>query len=131
VLNFENKPILGKGTLRMNSIVDLSRIQETSDGDAEFERELLAMFLEDAEGQTHAIARLAGNGDFDELKKAAHTLKGSSANIGAVRLQETALGLERAAAQESGADVASLVGQLQSVFADTKKRYEDYLAALS
>ena len=80
----------------MAEIIDISRIQETSDGDIEFEIELIEMYLEDAKDHIGHIGTHISNNNSSGLKQSAHTLKGSSANIGAVGMQEAASHLERA-----------------------------------
>ncbi len=63
--------------------VDLTRIQETSGGDLEFERELIDVFLEDNDARAARLVEVVGRGDLPAVKREAHTLKGSSANVGA------------------------------------------------
>lgn len=106
-------------------IVDLTRIQETSDGDLEFESELIDMYFQDAEELLTAIREAAAEGDMNALKTAAHTLKGASANIGAVGIQQDSLALETAAA--AGEDVNPLVARLDSRYAATESFLKKYL----
>jgi two-component system sensor histidine kinase/response regulator len=63
-------------------------------------RELIELFLSDSKNQLSKI-RAAGSGkDFAGLRNAAHTLKGSSSNLGAKRLSLLCLQLEQAASRE-------------------------------
>jgi HPt (histidine-containing phosphotransfer) domain-containing protein len=76
--------------------VDLARIQETSGGDLEFERELADVFLEDNDARALRLAEVLTAGDLPSAKREAHTLKGSSANVGASTLAAHAMRLEQA-----------------------------------
>lgn len=114
----------------MTSLVDFSRIRETSDGDTEFEQELIEMYLEDAEMHVGEIAAKAKNTDFSAIKSTAHTLKGASANIGAVGMQEAALNVEKSAAEGDPSGLQDQVTQISAVFAETANEFRDYLKTL-
>lgn len=74
--------------------IDIERINEATGGDAEFLSELVEIFLEDAELRVDEIKGAVASGDPTELKKTAHKLKGSSANMGANGLMSVAKTLE-------------------------------------
>lgn len=112
----------------MTDIVDFSRIQETSDGDMEFEGELIEMYLEDAREHLNNILGLLGGSDAETLKSASHTLKGSSANIGAVGVQTVAGAIEKAAADGQVAP-ASEGEDLKAVLDKTEVVFREYLEA--
>jgi len=64
------------------TIVELDRLEGFTQGDAALERELAALYVETAQ---FYLARLRRAGDdAGEWQRAAHALKGASANIGAV-----------------------------------------------
>ncbi len=58
-------------------------------------RELIGLFLSDAAAYIDALRRAAGSGDRRSLETAAHTLKGSSASIGARAMAALCRALER------------------------------------
>jgi HPt (histidine-containing phosphotransfer) domain-containing protein len=74
--------------------IDLERIHDATGGDPEFLAELVEIFLEDAELRLREIAGAVAAGDPGELRKTAHKLKGSSANMGADGLMSMAKSLE-------------------------------------
>jgi HPt (histidine-containing phosphotransfer) domain-containing protein len=111
------------------SIVDISRIQETSDGDIEFEQELIEMFIDDAEENIKQICA-ADLTQTKEVKQVAHTLKGASANIGAVAVQKASFVIEKSAAAGDMTDFPSQKEELRSAFAETKSYFETYLKSL-
>jgi two-component system sensor histidine kinase/response regulator len=75
--------------------LDLARLASFTEGDRELERELTALFLSTAAGYLAELRRcLAGDGDWSS---SAHSLKGASANIGAVEMARLAAEAEHAA----------------------------------
>ncbi|MDM7916088.1 MAG: response regulator, partial [Candidatus Eisenbacteria bacterium] len=68
--------------------LDRSRLEEVSGGDSEFERELLQEFLTGAPKLLAQAQAAAGGVDVPVGMRAAHTLKGSAASVGAVPLSE-------------------------------------------
>ena len=70
--------------------VDLEALLELTGGDVDFERELIATFIESGDKcLAEIIAALKAN-DFETIGKRAHALKGASANIHAHRLAAAA-----------------------------------------
>ena len=114
----------------MVDCVDLSRIQETSDGDIEFEQELIEMYLEDARDHLESLEKHISGNDLTSVKQLAHTIKGSSANIGATAMQNVAFEIEKAAAKEDSAAMQTLVGEIKTTFQETETFYNDYLSGL-
>lgn len=115
----------------MSDVVDISRIRETSDGDTEFEMELIEMYLDDAQSHVDRLAAAVEAGDIAGIKQGAHTLKGSSANIGAVRMQDASLELEKCGRDGDAAAAVGLVAPLREAFAVTRTYFEDYLKTIS
>jgi HPt (histidine-containing phosphotransfer) domain-containing protein len=58
-------------------------------------------------------------GDFDTLARSAHTLKSSSAYIGALHLSELCKELERQARGGAPGDLEQLVSRIENAFAET------------
>ncbi|CAM2068356.1 Hpt domain-containing protein [Sulfidibacter corallicola] len=114
----------------MESLVDLSRIQETSDGDTEFEQELIEMYLDDAAVHARKIAGSVASSDADSIKATAHTLKGASANIGAQSIQEIAFEIEKAALAHDLTPLPELHRRLEEALAKTDTFFRDYLKSL-
>lgn len=75
--------------------VDLGRLKDVSMGDPGFERILLEAYLEESTALCDAIRDAIKAGDGDALSRAAHSLKGSSANVGAEEVRRIATVLER------------------------------------
>lgn len=64
-------------------------------------------------------------GDLDTIERAAHSLKSSAGNVGAVELQRLAESVERAAAEGRRDDAAAGVDALEAAFEAARRRIED------
>ncbi|HEX6811490.1 MAG TPA: Hpt domain-containing protein [Planctomycetota bacterium] len=77
----------------MEPVLDMSVVEEllsfTDDGDPELLLDLILMFLDDGPARIQAITEGLAVGDFPKMERAAHSLKGSSGNLGAKQLQDT------------------------------------------
>jgi HPt (histidine-containing phosphotransfer) domain-containing protein len=92
-------------------------------GDAVLARGLVESFGHSAAEACSGIENGLERGDFALAKRAAHTLVGASANMGAVRLEELAAAMERAA---EGGDAVTL----RSLVAAARKRVASTMAEL-
>jgi PAS domain S-box-containing protein len=66
------------------------------DGDEELLRQMLEVFLEDAPNQLASIREALSANDAPLVRRAGHTLKGASSNVGASRLREIGFTIEKA-----------------------------------
>lgn len=77
----------------MNQVLDMAVVDELlslgDDGDPELLLDLIELFLADGPVKVAALMEGLAAGDFEQMERAAHTLKGSSGNLGARLLQET------------------------------------------
>jgi len=80
-----------------NGAIDASIIGDLLDTMGGEFGDLVRVYLEDAPQRIRAIEAAAANNDAATQVAAAHTLKSSSANIGATALSELARGIEHAA----------------------------------
>lgn len=73
------------GTLNMAVIDELLALSE--DGDPELLVDLIQMYLDDSPGKMDSILRGVETNDWERVERAAHALKGSSGNLGAIHVQ--------------------------------------------
>ena len=98
----------------------LAELSHSVEGDSEFVRELIEAYVSDGAGHLDAIERAAAGNDAEAMVRPAHTLKSSSATLGAQRLAASARRLEMAGRSGSleadgvAADVASLRTEWQA-----------------
>ncbi len=76
---------------------DWHQLRQLANGDTAFELELMAIFLEDTEGSLNQLEQAIASQSIQAIADLAHTLRGSSANVGARTLSETARQLEHLA----------------------------------
>ncbi len=84
-------------TLGDETIIDEARIRDFTGGDRELEAELVALYLETAQLYLSRLA--AAEGDIVAWQRAAHALKGASANLGAVTVASLAAEQEQSVPQ--------------------------------
>lgn len=86
-------------------------------GDLEFVDELVDTYLADATDQLAALDEAVAAGDVAAITRPAHSLKSSSANVGAASLSELGRTLEEGSRSGALADPAALVGAARREFA--------------
>jgi len=97
-------------------IFDRCALLHRLDGDEELCNKLLGDFVEDASAQLAKLKQgLAGN-DAAQVEKQAHTLKGSSATMGAQALSGVAFEMETAGREHRLDKARSLVAALEQEF---------------
>lgn len=83
--------------------IDLGHLNEVTDNDQEFQKELFVLFAETAESCLQSLQSLCANENAKEWRAKAHELKGSSANLGAntlAHLCKQAMDAESASADQ-------------------------------
>lgn len=102
----------------MDTRLDTSIIDELlslcDDGDMGLLVELIDMFLDDAPSKIDAIIQGATGDDMEAVERAAHSLKGSSGNLGATELMDVAEQLQLASREGTTERVRELVPSLES-----------------
>jgi len=83
----------------------------------EFLREIAGIFLEDTPVRIAELDQSLAAGDGSKFTRAAHSIKGSSANLGAMALRAVAEKLEHQSRTSGLTDVAALVADVKKEFA--------------
>jgi HPt (histidine-containing phosphotransfer) domain-containing protein len=99
---------------------DFARLADISGGDPEFEREILSEFVEQNKTLFDDLDRALAAGDAVSLRRAAHTLKGSSRTVGAEAVASIASEIEVLAASGNLAAAAGPLGRVRGAWADTR-----------
>jgi HPt (histidine-containing phosphotransfer) domain-containing protein len=105
--------------------VDLIRLQDITDGDSEFTQDLIATFIISGQEVLEELGGAMTQDDRPALVRAAHKLKGASANIHAVPLRQLCVALELRATSLSQSELRNLLAQTATEF----KLACDYLQA--
>ncbi|MGB6451294.1 MAG: PAS domain-containing protein [Steroidobacteraceae bacterium] len=92
--------------------VDLNGFRELTGEDAEFAREVAQAFVFTSEELVAELNRCIARRDREALERAAHSLRGASANIRATPLRELCAGLELRAAALTDAELTEHVARI-------------------
>lgn len=116
----------------MAEVLDMSVLEElmsfADDGDPELLVDLVHMFLEDGPSKVKAVIQGLELGDFDKAERAAHSLKGSSGNLGARRLQDVCEKLQNSTRHHQLSESQQLVPELSSSYAEAEVALRKVLA---
>jgi HPt (histidine-containing phosphotransfer) domain-containing protein len=82
----------------------------------EFLREITGIFIEDTPLRIAELEQSLAAADLPKFTRAAHSIKGSSANLGAMALRAAAEKLEHQARTEGLTDVVALMTSLKTEF---------------
>lgn len=103
------------------SVIDPQAIENlralNPDDNDEFLREIAGIFLEDTPLRITELDQSLAAGDAAKFTRAAHSIKGSSANLGALALRVAAEKLEHQSRTRGLADVEALIAQVKAEFA--------------
>ena len=97
--------------------------------DVSFLRELIQIYLDDSPQQIAEIEQSLTKGDAPRLTRAAHSLKGSSANFGASQLRAICEKIEHLGRTAALSEVPAQLPELQAEYARVKAALEGQLPA--
>ncbi len=115
----ENQPQFDPNILDTSVIEGLRELG--GDDDPGLLMELVEMFLDDAPNRLKEMEQSMAVGDLDTMRRAAHTLKSSAANMGSVLLSQICSKMEDAARSEDSDTYATMVPGCLSAFGDFEK----------
>jgi len=98
------------GSLDRGRLAELAQLD--GPGDFRFRRELLAVFEGSSARQLEALRQALASPDLASAAAAAHSLKGSASNVGAVRLAASAAAVESRVRQSGTLPAASELSDL-------------------
>ena len=91
------------------------------DDNGEFLREIIGIFLEDTPQRIAELDESLLTGERNKFIRAAHSIKGSSANMGVLMLRATAEELEHLGKEKPLSELAPLVATLKQDFSVAKE----------
>ena len=96
----------------------LERLRQlTPPGEPDVLKEVLQLFLDDVPGRIGRLRAACQAGDAAEVHRAAHSLKGSSGNIGAIQLLEVCRQLDNQGRAGDLSETPALVASLEIEYA--------------
>ncbi|AKC83048.1 hypothetical protein IMCC26134_10145 [Verrucomicrobia bacterium IMCC26134] len=96
------------------------------EGDDTFLREIITIYLEDTPLRIADLKKSFHDGDKALFTRSAHTIKGSSANVGSSRVRSIAEQIEQRSKVEPIAGLADLIKELDQAYAEASKRLASY-----
>jgi HPt (histidine-containing phosphotransfer) domain-containing protein len=94
--------------------IDWDMIHRLSEGDRNFEQDLLTLFLQDMKSNLGLLTDYLSLGSSLKVREVAHHIKGASANVGAAEMQRLATALEMQARYEQLDMCHTLLNSLQN-----------------
>lgn len=88
------------------------------DDNDDFIREIVEIFIEDTARRIEELEKSRREGDLGTFIRAAHSIKGSASNLGAIVLRGTAEKLEHQTRHQGWAETAVLVEQIRREFGE-------------
>jgi HPt (histidine-containing phosphotransfer) domain-containing protein len=99
----------------------ISNLRELNPGDnGEFLREIVSIYIEDTPKRIADLKSCLASGDVTTFTRAAHTIKGSSANVGAQVLKAIAERLEAISRKDGLGGVSGLIAECDAEFERVK-----------
>lgn len=111
----------------MTDDVDVDRLRDLGEsmGGSDVLVDLIGIYLEEAPRQLDRMEAAIAEGDADALGLAAHTLKGSSAQLGVPRLSEVCRDLEAMGDEGEVAGAEEKVQQAREVFERARSQLQE------
>jgi CheY-like chemotaxis protein len=117
---------VGDGSVDLSVLVGLRELQV--EGEPDILNELIELFLKEVPSELEALREAADRGDIENVERITHTLKGSSANMGAVRMEALCTELEDAVRSKDIAAAAVRISRLQEEFGHVRAVLEEVLS---
>lgn len=114
--------------MQIEGPIDYERIEDATGGDREFLEELVQIFLTDADERIEELKDALLKGEAESFSRTAHKLKGSSANMGAVRLTDIARDMESIGRSASLNGAVELMEPLQEELVRVRDTLRSMLA---
>lgn len=108
--------------------LNMEHVMETVEGDMEFARELLELYVTDTEERLEMLERAIAGQDADTVRREGHTIKGASANIGADLLREVALKMENIGDTGDFTEAVETLESMKAEFERVRLHMEQFLS---
>ncbi len=111
-------------------VLNLEVALELMDGDADLLKEVLQIFIDDVPRKMNGLRNALDSADADAIRFEAHSMKGSSANIGADLFRELAFKIEQAGKEHQIGTAVELFEKLESELTRLKTRIATVIESL-
>lgn len=104
--------------MQTTNYINLTFLKEISDGNENFFREFISLFLASAPKAISEMEKCCSSGEWDTLRQLAHKIKPSFNYIGLKELNQAAAKIEELASKKSDSvEIHSLIEKIRSVCA--------------
>ena len=107
-------------------VLDLTRLQDVYEDDTTGMLELFDMMLKNSAMHLDALDRAVQDQDLEGVRKATHSIKGSSGNVGANELSRTAAEIEDHARDGNWENVPGLAARLRPAYERARDAIEQF-----
>jgi CheY-like chemotaxis protein len=114
------------GSVDLSVLLGLRELQE--EGEPDILNELIRLYLKEVPPELEALREAAQMGEPQSVERIAHTLRGSSANIGALRMEALCAELEEMGRSEELAAALGQISRLQEEFGRVRVVFEEELS---
>lgn len=110
-----------------NSLIDLKRLKKVSLDDFEFEKDLLESYIFDVDNKLKILNDMLTKKELGRIIELAHTIKGASYSIGAMKVGDEALAVEISGKNNDWLNVQNRLEKLNVVMDETKNELKLYV----
>jgi signal transduction histidine kinase/CheY-like chemotaxis protein/HPt (histidine-containing phosphotransfer) domain-containing protein len=111
----------------ISPLLDKDRLKNVSLGDYEFEKDLLTSYVSDLDDKYKNLIKLTSNHELVKIVEIAHSIKGSSYSIGAVKVADEAYAIELSGKNNDWVNVNARIDKFSKLIDDTNHEIENYL----
>jgi len=108
-------------------VFDYEDFLDRIDGDVDLLKEVIEIFLEDMPGLLADLYAAIKHGDAASVERAAHTLKGATANISAKRMHLLAQQVQQSVKKKDDVPLETLIDHFEKNFEELDRELRRYL----
>jgi len=108
-------------------LLDRERLKNVSLGDFEFEKDILTSYISDVDNKYKDLVKLNSNKQLNKIVEIAHSIKGSSYSIGAVKIADEAYAIELSGKNNDWVNVNERLNKFSKIIDETNVEIENYL----
>ncbi len=121
------EPETGVSAENGQDLFDFNHLDKMSMGNKEFQSELLLTFFEDIQIRHKKLEEWIQGKNLEKIIREAHTIKGASSSIGAVKIAEEALAIELSGKHNDIENILERLQNLEKLISETRQIVDDYL----
>lgn len=105
-----------------NELIDIEGLLKRTMDDKEIAKEVLECYLEETPETIKELESAIHNKNFKESREKSHEIKGSSASVGAIKMQKLSAIMQEEAENKNNESMNSLIVKIIQAYSDTKEK---------